>query len=306
MKYTGNAFKKFNNDKYSRVDAQHKLDFFYGRSREGSASLLLQTSCKVEALPSTKCIVVETGWREKDNTWTVSFNLKQADLMNIFVCFCEDIVESSRDIDDERKGVRFVEKRYLEWRHLLSTGNSDYLSMSAIKGLLGEMKFCLDVLVPACGAENAVLSWQGPLKKDQDFVLKDTWYEIKTLSPGSIDVAISSVEQLDSPIEGHLVIQTAESTTLTSSEGITLNEAFEQLDNLLKEYPQTRRTMRRNLISMGYASVPYYNQFKFVFYERWSYRVGRDFPALRRKPLPEAVSAVKYRLLLAMLEDFKE
>ena len=226
--------------------------------------------------------------------------------MNIFVCFCEDIVESSRDIDDERKGVRFVEKRYLEWRHLLSTGNSDYLSMSAIKGLLGEMKFCLDVLVPACGAENAVLSWQGPLKKDQDFVLKDTWYEIKTLSPGSIDVAISSVEQLDSPIEGHLVIQTAESTTLTSSEGITLNEAFEQLDNLLKEYPQTRRTMRRNLISMGYASVPYYDQFKFVFYERWSYRVGRDFPALRRKPLPEAVSAVKYRLLLAMLEDFKE
>lgn len=73
--------------------------------------------------------------------------------MNIFVCFCEDIVESSRGIDDERTGVRFVENRYLEWRHLLSAGQSDYLSMAAIKGLLGEMKFCLDVLIPACGVK---------------------------------------------------------------------------------------------------------------------------------------------------------
>ena len=306
MKYTGDVFKKFNNDKYSRVDALHKLDFFYGKDEKGNASLLLQTSCKVEVLPSTNCIVVEAGWRKKDKTWTISFNLKQADLMNIFVCFCEDIVESSRGIDDERTGVRFVENRYLEWRHLLSAGQSDYLSMAAIKGLLGEMKFCLDVLIPACGVKNAVLSWQGPLKKDQDFVLEDTWYEIKTLSPGSIDVAISSVEQLDNPAEGHLVIQTAERTTITSSVGITLNEAFEKLDNLLKEYPQTRRIMRGNLISMGYVSVPYYDQFKFVFYERWSYRVGRDFPALRRKRLPEAVSEVKYRLMLAQLNDFKE
>ena len=63
MKYTGDVFKKFNNDKYSRVDALHKLDFFYGKDEKGNASLLLQTSCKVEVLPSTNCIVVETGWR---------------------------------------------------------------------------------------------------------------------------------------------------------------------------------------------------------------------------------------------------
>lgn len=64
MKYTGDVFKKFNNDKYSRVDALHKLDFFTER-RKGNASLLLQTSCKVEVLPSTNCIVVEAGWRKK-------------------------------------------------------------------------------------------------------------------------------------------------------------------------------------------------------------------------------------------------
>lgn len=65
MKYTGDVFKKFNNDKYSRVDALHKLDFFYGKDEKGNASLLLQTSCKVEVLPSTNCIVVEAGWRKK-------------------------------------------------------------------------------------------------------------------------------------------------------------------------------------------------------------------------------------------------
>ena len=306
MKYTGDVFNKFDNDRYSRVDALHRLDFFYGKNREGNAVLLLQTSCKVETLPSTNCIVVETGWREKDRIWTLSFILKQTDLMNIFVCFCEDIVESSRDITDERIGVQFVENRYLEWRDLLAAGKSDYLSPAAIKGLLGEMKFCLDVLVPACGAENAALSWQGPLKKDQDFVFEDTWYEIKTMAPGSIDVAISSVEQLDNPVEGHLVIQTADSTTLTSTSGITLNEAFEELDNMLKDYPQVRRNMRGNLISMGYIPVSYYDQFKFAFYERWSYRVDHNFPALRRNRLPSAVSDVKYRLLLALLADFKE
>lgn len=34
MKYTGDVFKKFNNDKYSRVDALHKLDFFYGKTKK--------------------------------------------------------------------------------------------------------------------------------------------------------------------------------------------------------------------------------------------------------------------------------
>lgn len=306
MKYTGDVFEKFGCGKYSRVDAQHKLNFFYGRNSEGNASLLLQTACRVETLPSTNSITVETGWREKDRMWTISFNLKQEELMNIFVRFCEDIVESSRDIESERDGVQFVENRYLEWRYLLSAGKSDYLSQSAIKGLLGEMKFCLDVLVPACGAENAVLSWQGPLKKDQDFVFENTWYEIKTLSPGSVDVAISSLEQLDNPLQGHLVVQTAETTTITSSVGITLNEAFEQLDGLMKEYPQTRRTMRGNLLSLGYVPVSYYDQFKFIFYDRWSYRVDGQFPALRRNRLPAAVSEAKYKLLLALLDDFKE
>lgn len=306
MKYTDDVFEKFGCGKYSRVDAQHKLNFFYGRNNEGNASLLLQTACRVEMLPSTNSITVETGWREKDRMWTVSFNLKQEELMNIFVRFCEDIVESSRDIESERDGVQFVENRYLEWRNLLSAGKSDYLSQSAIKGLLGEMKFCLDVLVPACGAENAVLSWQGPLKKDQDFVFENTWYEIKTLSPGGVDVAISSLEQLDNPLQGHLVVQTAETTTITSSVGITLNEAFEQLDGLMKEYPQTRRTMRGNLLSLGYVPVSYYDQFKFIFYDRCSYRVDGQFPALRRNQLPAAVSEARYKLLLALLDDFKE
>ena len=150
------------------------------------------------------------------------------------------------------------------------------------------------------------MSWQGPLKKDQDFVFENTWYEIKTLSPGSVDVAISSLEQLDNPLQGHLVVQTAETTTITSSVGITLNEAFEQLDGLMKEYPQTRRTMRGNLLSLGYVPVSYYDQFKFIFYDRWSYRVDGQFPALRRNRLPAAVSEVKYKLLLALLDDFKE
>lgn len=305
MEYTKDIFNGFKNDRYSRVDATHPLDLFYGKDESGNDTLLLITPFKPPFLPSTNAISVLNRWRGKDQKWTVSFSLKQKELESIFLRFCEDIVESSRHISDMKKSVHFIAKRYFEWKQLLSNAKSQYLDNASIKGLLGEMKFCLDFLISQIGVEKAMLSWQGPLKKDQDFVLDQTWYEIKTISPGREDVEISSIEQLDNSFNGYLVIQLADQTTQTDENGITLNQAFSQLRECMKDFPELDRQITGMLIGMGYIPLPYYDQFKYAFEVRSFYYVSREFPAIRKTNLPEAVTKVRYMLSLAALTPFK-
>lgn len=305
MEYTKDTFNGFKNDRYSRVDATHPLDLFYGKDESGNDTLLFIIPFRPPFLPPTNAISVLNRWRGKDQKWTVSFSLKQKELESIFLRFCEDIIESSRHIPDMKKSVHFIAKRYFEWKQLLSNTNSQYLDNSSIKGLLGEMKFCLDFLISQVGIEKAMLSWQGPLKKDQDFVMDQIWYEIKTISPGREDVEISSIEQLDNSFNGYLVVQQADRTTQTDKNGITLNQAFLQLRECMKNFPELDREITGMLIGAGYISLPYYDQFKYVFGDRSFYYVSRKFPAIRRVNLPEAVTNARYMLSLAALAPFK-
>lgn len=305
MEYTKDTFNGFKNDRYSRVDATHPLDLFYGKDESGNDTLLFITPFKPPFLPSTNAISVLNRWRGKDQKWIVSFSLKQKELESIFLRFCEDIVESSRYILDLKKGVHFIAKRYFEWKRLLSNAKSQYLDNASIKGLLGEMKFCLDFLIPHIGVEKCMRSWQGPLKKDQDFVLDRTWYEIKTISPGRDDVEISSIEQLDNSLEGYLVVQQADQTTQTNENGITLNQAFSQLRECMKDFPELDQQITGMLIGAGYIPLRYYDQFKYVFEARFFYYVNREFPVIRKIHLPAAVINARYKLSLAALAPFK-
>lgn len=45
-------------------------------------------------------------------------------------------------------------------------------------------------MIPTYGVEKSVLSWIGPREAAQDFVVDDTWYEIKTIASSSEVVTI--------------------------------------------------------------------------------------------------------------------
>lgn len=73
-------------------------------------------------------------------------------------------------------------------------------------GLDRRAPFLKDYMIPDRGIDVALNSWMGPEKTHKDFSDQQDWFEVKTISFGKECVRISSIEQLDSDIDGTLVV----------------------------------------------------------------------------------------------------
>ena len=106
-------------------------------------------------------------------------------------------------------------------------------------------------MIPTYGVEKSVLSWIGPREAAQDFVVDDTWYEIKTIASSSEAVTISSLEQLDSNQQGELVVQYADKTSITNQSGCTVNQLYKQLMELVESRVDLKLLLQNELQKMG-------------------------------------------------------
>ncbi len=302
-----NAFNTFKNiDTFQRVDEVHPLDLYVGIDEHSRWTLLLICEERPQKFTSSKMIDAKLGVRE-DGRWAVSLSLINKDYEDIFLLFCGDIIDSSRSFCDKDKGARFVVKRYLEWKEMLANSRGDLLTASEIKGLLGEMYFLDQELIKTYGTEKAVQSWTGPKALHQDFVLDDTWYEVKTTSSGRDEVKISSVEQLDRENDGGLVIVFADKTSKTNSKALTLNLMYAKLMSQMTD-DETKLEFSDTLLKLGYYPRPEYDDDEYTFEVKdvWHYFVNASFPCLRRENLPSEVTQADYFISLPAIKEFRE
>lgn len=89
-------------------------------------------------------------------------------------------------------------------------GNSKILSENEVIGLIGELLFLKDYCFPIYGISIGLNGWSGPEPTHKDFSYKNEWYEIKSINSFKNTVSISSIEQLDSLVEGKLVVYSFE------------------------------------------------------------------------------------------------
>ena len=197
-----NLFESFDElDSYKRVDGTHPLDLYVGKDEMSRWTMLLVTDIQPVGVVSSKMIRTGVGVR-KDGRWTLGFSLIDDTYEDMFILFCSDIIDTSRNLKDTNKAAAFIVNRYKEWKEMLASSRGTLLSSEEVKGLLGEM-FCLQkYLAPQYGVDQAVMSWTGPRYLPQDFIIGETWYEVKTISGSCSEVKISSVEQLDSSVPG--------------------------------------------------------------------------------------------------------
>ena len=167
-------------DTYQRVNSTHLLDLYVGIDDTARWTLLLISEYPPLKVASSRMILVKSG-RRPDKKWSLSFSLVDDSYKDMFVLFCEDIVVSSACIKNKEKATRFVGKRYKEWREMLANARGNLLSPAEIKGLLGEMYFLKEYLCVQYGTKKAALSWTGPKSMPQDYIIDDTWYEVKTV-----------------------------------------------------------------------------------------------------------------------------
>lgn len=291
---------------YQRVNSTHPLDLYAGIDDAGRWTLLLISEYPPLKVASSRMILVKSGKRH-DSKWSLSFSLVEDGYKDMFVLFCEDIVFSSACIANKEKATRYVGKRYKEWREMLANARGNLLSPEEIKGLLGEMYFLKEYLSVQYGTEKAAMAWTGPKRLPQDYIIDDTWYEVKTVSSSRTEVSISSIEQLDCARPGELVVIRADKTSVTNTNALNLNVLYKAL---IAELPDdnTKERFSTMLLRYGYYPRSEYEDEEYTFEVKAvaRYAVSADFPCIRRSNLPESVTETKYSLCLAVIDSFRK
>lgn len=293
-------------DTYQRVNGTHLLDLYVGIDDTARWTLLLISEYPPLKVSSSRMILVKSG-RRPDKKWSLSFSLVDDSYKDMFVLFCEDIVSSSACIKNKEKATRYVGKRYKEWREMLANARGNLLSPAEVKGLLGEMYFLKDYLCAQYGAEKAALSWTGPKRLPQDYIIDDTWYEVKTVSSSRTEVSISSIEQLDCAKPGELVVIRADKTSVTNTDAVNLNALYKELLTMLPD-DDSREQFSTMLLRYGYYPRPEYEgeEYTFEIKAMVRYAVSTDFPCIRRTNLPLSITEAKYSLALTAIDPYKK
>ena len=162
-------------------------------------------------------------------------------------------------------------------------------------------------LMPRYGSEKSALSWTGPKAAHQDFILEDTWYEVKTISSGKDEVKISSVEQLDCQNDGKLIVVYADNTSRTNENAINLNLIYMKLLSRLMN-DDVKTEFCDMLLKYGYYPRPEYEDIDYIFEIKGvrRYIVTTSFPCFRRKNIPADITKVDYCISLPAIKDFME
>lgn len=291
---------------YHRVDGTHPLNLYIGLDEKSRWSMLLISDFEPPTLESSKMISAQKRKRP-DGKWTLSLSLVDDTFKEMFLLFCGDIIDSSRVILDKKKAVKFIGQRYKEWREMLANSRRDLLSSNEIKGLLGEMYYLQNYLSPIYGIEKAALSWTGPRKLPQDFIVDETWYEIKTISSSGTEVSISSIEQLDCSNTGELVVIHADKTSITNERAVNLNQIYHQLLMQIQD-DTVKAEFSSMLLQYGYFPREEYESAEYTFEIKdvIRYAVTSDFPCLRRNALPSSILKAEYSLSLPFISVFRK
>ncbi len=286
---------------YKLIDSTHPLSLYIGADKEGHKAIEYRGIFKPAKIGSSNVIGIKHYQNESQKVIVIS--LLEPSMLSTFSSFCYDLVETTREIDNSTEGYERLVNRYYAWRKMFLS-NKGLLEEKNIMGLIGELTYLQDYMIPTYGKAVAVSSWTGSEKTRKDFSVNNTWFEIKAISSGKENVTISSFEQLDSEDVGHLVVYQLEKMSPEYS-GITLNQLARSIYESLT-FDELKDLFFQKLIEAGFAFESEYEKYVYIITSMDIYTVNDNFPCLRRSPELEAISQVKYDLILSKIESFKE
>ena len=288
---------------YLRIDSEFRTNIFLGYNDDGQMSLVVAEPGREAVVKSSKLIDVSLKRRE-DNKMALKFDLLDESYKSMFFIFCKDIIAVCERAGSDM-AISNALMRWKYWKEMFGKKKSFILDKQEIKGLIGELFELRDHFIKDFGENVAVQSWMGPLLGHKDFEIGETWYEVKAVNENAVQVNISSLEQLESENDGHLVIIRLEDASMTSSVAVNLNEMVLRVAEEIKD-PENLDLFMTRLDNMGYAPDEEYDNYNFVFKGRQCYSVTEQFPRLTRSSVSESIGNAKYTILLNGISEFKE
>lgn len=289
----------FKRGQFLRLKEHDVLHLYLGKDENGRYALEYQGHYTPAKLLGSEVISVT---QTKNNClYSLCFSLENADLLEYFCTFCEDLINSTFEIADEDVGYKTLSQRYLSWKKLFRP-NQARLNENEIMGLIGELLYLKDQLFLKHGVDKSLESWTGPEYTHKDFSIDDEWHEIKTVSVGKGSIRISSIEQLDSDIPGTLAVYELEKMSSTYN-GLKINTIVSDIIGNLSTVQ--REVFMGKLSQYGYDFSPEYNNYVYTVANFSRFVVDWDFPRLKRELMPMPIARVQYDILLAEISSFR-
>ena len=289
-----------------KLNIHSVIGVYYGLSKDGNYRIAFLSSSVAPKIESTKMLRVTQG-EEAANTYWTCFDLLQHDAKKVFFTFCANLIDAVTDIYDEQKALYALKKRYITWKTMFRRDSANKLSREVLQGLFGELYFMKKYMLGRFGAAVAVQAWSGPDFKSKDYAVDTEWFEVKTVGANTTTVHISSLAQLSSDHDGHLIVVKAESMSDQFSNGESsieelFNYIFAQINDETAE-----GIFLSKLSAFGFDSSDESFMSKFDVKSMTSYKVSGDFPRLTEKDItrPE-ICDVSYSLIINSLKDYTE
>ena len=294
-------FSAFSRPEYfSRIDDEHILDLHIGLDEKGRKSIELRSMFKPVKVTGTSAIDVTQYTKPEYNT--IRFSLKDDDMSGLFYKFCEDIIEQTKDLKNEKDGYKAITTRFFQWKKMFVLSKNTFLTEPEIMGMSGEILFLRGPLAEEIGLSEALKSWSGQELTHKDFSCSDKWYEVKTISRGNTTVRISSLEQLDSDKNGELIVYSLEKMS-PAYNGISLNKLILETRQMFLSADDAD-TFLAKVAMQGYEYNNYYDEFVFEVSGLTRYKVTDQFPKLTHANVPKEITKANYDLALAEIMSF--
>ena len=294
-------FSAFSRPEYfSRIDDEHILDLHIGLDEKGRKSIELRSMFKPVKVTGTSAIDVTQYTKPEYNT--IRFSLKDDDMSGLFYKFCDDIIEQTKDLKNEKDGYKAITTRFFQWKKMFVLSKNIFLTEPEIMGMIGEILFLRGPLADKIGLSEALKSWSGQELTHKDFSCSDKWYEVKTISRGNTTVRISSLEQLDSDKNGELIVYSLEKMS-PAYNGISLNKLILETRQMFLSADDAD-TFLAKVAMQGYEYNNYYDEFVFEVSGLTRYKVTDQFPKLTHANVPKEITKANYDLALAEIMSF--
>jgi hypothetical protein len=293
-----------------RADHTHTFDFFWAKDISGNYLFLFQCDANIrfpDDVPKLVGIDILLPESDGDIKTSLILCLNNEEDWDIFHSLCLDLIQATIYCTSEESVVAVIVRRLERWSFFLRKNRTITMSEAEQKGLIGELLFFRDYLLPHFSVSESLSFWQGPLDAPQDFCVGDSAIEVKCqLGTSKPLIEISSIEQLNTQLARlYLFVVTLGKGTSVTDNVINLPIIITELREYIQNsQPSSIDLFEDLLLQTGYMDLSEYNGFYFVVSRFRFYEVTDDFPKLHRNDIPEGIVNITMDIMLDKCSQF--
>tara|TARA_Y100001958_G_C21245245_1_gene574805 strand:+ start:3101 stop:4066 length:966 start_codon:yes stop_codon:yes gene_type:complete len=292
------------------VDPNHPLDFYWAKDHKADYLFLYEYPSESEIIldnvPELKGIETSSNIHEDRARLIVA--LKEKDDWEIFHHLCTNLIQSTNQVEDPKKASTIVLNRLKRWHKFLQKEKSGILREEQIKGLIGELIFLKNWVIPKYGVNESIKFWVGPEDMPQDFTVNNVAVEVKCqLGSTRPQVKISSQDQLHTQLHQLILyVVTLGKATSDAKDAINLPGIIKEVETILDQSSSSMLTRFQDLLfEAGYFYHDKYLDFNYLFAGEQAFIVKDGFPRIISKDLAEGISNLSYTISLSDCREYK-